>query len=146
MIFANSIFEHVEHWQKGVQRCFDALKFDGLLGFNSTNKFSFRSGEYDFPLYGWLPNSWRYRLRKARQGEDIMKWGIDFHQFTYPQLRRFFKKIGFSVVMDRIDILDANHLNNPTLQKKIILKILKDYKLKHLYLTFASGTYFICIK
>lgn len=147
VIIANSAFEHVEHWQKGLRRCFDALKPYGLLWFYSTNKFSFRSGEYDLPFYGWLPDSWRYRLRKARQGDDIMEWGIDFNQFTYFQLRRFFKRLGFSVVLDPVDILDPENLNNPTLQKKIVLKILKTSKpLKHLGLTFMSGTSFICIK
>lgn len=147
IIIANAIFEHVEHWQKGLKRCFDALKPNGLLWFYSTNKFSFRSGEYNFPLYGWLPDSWRYRLRKARQGEDIMEWGIDFNQFTYFQLRSFFKHLGFSIIFDQIDILDPNNLNHPTFQKKIVLKMLKNSKLmKHLFLFFSSGTLFICIK
>ena len=39
-------------------------------------------------------------MRGARQGQDIMKLGIDFHQFTYPQLRGYFREVGFSTVMD----------------------------------------------
>jgi hypothetical protein len=35
---------------------------------NHPNKFSLKSGEYAFPLYGWLPNSLRYKLRIAGQG------------------------------------------------------------------------------
>ena len=147
IIIANSVFEHVEHWQKGLKSCFDALKPHGLLYFYSTNKFSFKSGEYNFPLYGWLPDSWRYRLRRARQGEDIMGYGIDFNQFTYFQLRRFFKHLGFSIVLDQFDILDPKNLNHPTLQKKAVLKVLKSSKmLKHSFLTFMPGTCFICIK
>jgi 2-polyprenyl-3-methyl-5-hydroxy-6-metoxy-1,4-benzoquinol methylase len=147
VIVACSTFEHVENWQKGLRRIFNALKPGGLLYFYSTNKFSFKSGEYDFPLYDWLPNSWRYGLRKARQGESIMEWGIDFNQFTYFQLRRFFKHLGFSLVLDWIDILDPDNLNHPTLRKKVALKILKSFKpLKHLFLFFSSGTLFICIK
>jgi 2-polyprenyl-3-methyl-5-hydroxy-6-metoxy-1,4-benzoquinol methylase len=147
VIIASSVFEHVEHWQKGLERVFKALKPGGLFYFDSTNKFSFRSGEYNFPLYGWLPNSWRYRLRKTLQGEDIMKLGIDFNQFTYFQLRRFFKNLGFAKIFDRVEILDPNNLNNPTTQKKMILKILKGSKvLKNMFLSFSSGTLFICIK
>jgi SAM-dependent methyltransferase len=147
IIIANSAFEHVEHWQKGLKGCFDALKPEGLLWFYSTNKFSFRSGEYDFPLYGWLPDSWRYHLRKARQGDDIMEWGIDFNQFTYFQLRRFFKRLGFSTVLDLVDTLDPGYMSNPTFQKEVLLKTLKKSKLlKHLSLIFAGGTSFICIK
>ena len=35
--------------------------------FESTCKFSFTSAEYRFPLYGWLPNQLRYRLRIATE-------------------------------------------------------------------------------
>jgi 2-polyprenyl-3-methyl-5-hydroxy-6-metoxy-1,4-benzoquinol methylase len=147
IIIASSVFEHVENWQKGLERVFKALKPLGLFYFDSTNKFSFRSGEYNFPLYGWLPNSWRFRLRKTLQGEDIMKLGIDFNQFTYFQLRRFFKNLGFSKIIDRLEILDPNNLNNPTPQKKMVLKILKRSQvLGNMFLFFSSGTLFICIK
>lgn len=147
VIIASSVFEHVEHWQKGMQRIFAALKPGGLFYFYSTNKFSLVSGEYNFPLYGWLPNSWRYRLRISRQGPDIMKLGIDFNQFTYFGLRRFFKDLGFSLVLDRIEFLDPNNLNDPKLWKKIVIKILKQVNfLKNLILFFSPGTFFICIK
>jgi SAM-dependent methyltransferase len=147
VIIANSTFEHVKDWRPGLKAVFEALAPGGLFYFYSTNKFSFRSGEYDFPLYGWWPDSWRYRLRKARQGEEIMEWGIDFNQFTYFQLRRFFKGLGFSKIFDMIDIFDPHSLNHPTVQKKMVLKVLKTFKpLKHLFLFFSSGTSFICIK
>ena len=126
---------------------FDALKPGGLFYFYSTNKFSFIQGEYDFPLYSWMPDSWRYRLRIARQGPDIMKWGIDFNQFTYFGLRRHFKQLGFSQILDLVDALDPNYLNNPTVTKKAVLRVLKAVRpLKHLVLFFSSGTLFICVK
>ena len=144
IIIANFTFEHVEYWQKGIEKVFNALKPGGLLYFASTSKFSLWSGEYRFPFYGWLPNSWRYRLRISRQGEDIMKLGIDFNQFTYFQLRRFFKDIGFSKVLDPVEFIDPDDLE---LWKKIVLKMLKGFKpLKHLALFFSLKTFFICIK
>jgi SAM-dependent methyltransferase len=147
VIIANSTFEHVEHWRKGLKKIFDALKPGGLFYFYSTNKFSIVQGEYDFPLYSWLPDGWRYRLRIARQGEEIMKNGIDFNQFTYFQLRSVFKQLGFSRIIDRVEILDPNNLNNPKLHKKAILRVLKHIRpLKELVLFFSSGTLFICIK
>ena len=147
VIIASSVFEHVEDWQRGIKNIFNALKPGGLFYFDSTNKFSFTSGEYNFPLYGWMPNSWRYRLRKARQGEDIMKLGIDFHQFTYPQLRRFFKQVGFSTVLDLVDFKDPSRIRSANPLKKIVLGSLKKSRpLKHLILTFVPATIFICIK
>jgi 2-polyprenyl-3-methyl-5-hydroxy-6-metoxy-1,4-benzoquinol methylase len=147
VIIASSTFEHVAGWQEGVKKVFTALKPGGLFFFYSTNKFCFKSGEYDLPFYGWLPDRWRYRLRRALQGEIIMQWGIDFNQFTYAQLRRFFKQLGFATVLDRIDILDPNHLAHPTAHKKLILRALKRFKfLKHVFLLFSNGTLFVCIK
>lgn len=147
VIIATSCFEHVEHWKKGLERVFEALKPGGLFYFCSTNKFAFKSGEYDFPLYGWLPNRLRYRVRKHYQGEDIMKLGIDFNQFNYFQLRRFFKSLGFSIVMDMLDILDPEDLANPKHSKIILLKSCKRIKLlKALTLLFVPATKFICIK
>ena len=72
VIIASSVFEHVEYWQQGLKKIYDALTLGGVLFFESTNKFSFTSGEYTaVPLYGWLPNAARYKLRKMVHGEDI---------------------------------------------------------------------------
>jgi len=146
VVIAASVFEHVEDWKTAARKIYEALKPGGVFYFDSTNKFSFTSGEYDFPLYGWLPDTWRYRLRIARQGEDIMKLGIDFHQFTYPQLRRYFRKVGFSTVVDFVQFKDLARDNlNPL--KKGVFSLLKTIPpLKHVALTFAPATIFICVK
>lgn len=147
VIIATSVFEHVEYWRKGLRKVYNALKPGGLLYFFSTNKFSFRSGEFKFPLYGWLPDKWRYRLRIKKQGEDIMKLGIDFNQFTYARLRRFFNELGFTIILDRIDLLDPKSLIIPKPWKKIVLLLLKRFRpLKHIVLCFVQGTQFFCIK
>jgi 2-polyprenyl-3-methyl-5-hydroxy-6-metoxy-1,4-benzoquinol methylase len=147
LIVATSTFEHVKDWRKGLEKIAAALKEGGVLYFYSTNKFSFRSGEYWIPLYGWLPDRWRYRLRSALQGEAIMDWRIDSNQFTYPQLRRFFKRLGFSRVLDRADVLDPNNLNHPTPAKRLLLRTVKKFSvLKHAALVFSHDTLFICIK
>lgn len=146
-IIATSTFEHVENWRMGLERICRALKPGGLFYFYSSNKFALKSHEFDFPLYGWLPDSWRYRLRVSRQGEDIMNLGIDFNQFTFVQLRRFFKRQGYSSIYDRLDIFcrtDAGR-KKPT-KRKILSAVNHIPPLKQLALLFASGTLFICIK
>ncbi len=146
VVVAASVFEHVEDWRSGIKKIFEALKPGGVFYFDSTNKFSFTSGEYNFPLYGWMPDTWRYRLRVARQGEDIMKLGIDFHQFTYPLLRRYFKEVGFSQVSDFVDFKDLSR-NNLASWKRTVYQSLKTIRpLKHVALTFAPATIFICVK
>jgi cyclopropane fatty-acyl-phospholipid synthase-like methyltransferase len=144
-IIASNVFEHVERWRDGIAKVYRALKPGGIVFFESTNKFSFTSGEYDFPLYGWLPDQMRYRLRIARQGADIMKLGIDFHQFRHGLLRREFKKAGFSKILDRVQMADENHVS--THWKKVVVRISKSFPpAKALSLTFADATRFICIK
>jgi len=147
VIFAESVFEHVENWKPAMAKIYKALKTGGVLSFNSTNKFAPRSGEYDYPLYGWMPNWMRYRLRIARQGPDIMKLGIDFHQFTYPGLRREFTRLGFSRVFDRLDLLTPDTLLNPSAKKRALLRATKAFPpLKHVALAFVNTTNFICVK
>jgi len=147
VIIATSVFEHVEHWRQGLERIYRALRPGGAFFFLSTNRLSLRSEEYHFPLYGWLPDSWRYRLRVWRQGEDIMKLGIDFNQFTYPLLRRAFKELGYSKIYDRLDLLCLG--SRPTSnsgKKRMLCMVNRIRPLRHLVLLFSPGTVFICTK
>lgn len=147
VVVAVSVFEHVEDWRAGIRRICEALRPGGLLYFNSTNKFAFRSHEFKIPFYGWLPNGLRFALRKAVQGEDIMKLGIDFNQFTYPALRGCFREVGFSCVRDLVDLLDSKALRKPAPWKRALLSAVKQVPpAKHLALAFAPSTTFICTK
>jgi hypothetical protein len=99
------------------------------------------------PFYGWLPDRLRFVLRKAVQGEDIMKLGIDFNQFTYPVLRSCFREAGFSRVLDLVDVLDPKSLRSPAPWKRALLHTLRGFPpARHLALTFAPSTTFVCIK
>jgi 2-polyprenyl-3-methyl-5-hydroxy-6-metoxy-1,4-benzoquinol methylase len=145
IIIANSVFEHIEFWRPALKTMYTGLKPGGLLFFESTNKFSFTSGEHGFPLYGWQPNWMRYRFRQMVQGKDIMKNGIDFHQFRYGLLRKAFGEVGFSKWFDRVDLIDPEDISNP--KKRAVLKACKQNAiLKHLVLTFFEVTTFVCVK
>jgi len=147
IIIALSTFEHVEYWHKGLQKIYDALKPGGLFYFYSTNRFGLRQVEFNMPFYSWLPNKWRYRIRVARQGEEIMKLGIDFNQFNHFQLKRFFKKLGYEKVLDMFDIIEPNNLIYKQWWKNIALKLGKKWKIVKMFgLIFSHGTTFICIK
>lgn len=147
IIIALAVFEHVEHWQAGLQKVFDALVPGGLFYFTSTNKFALRQTEFRFPFYSWMPDKLRFSLRKYLQGADIMKLGIDFNEFRPSQFRDYFNKIGYSVVLDWTQFLDANAFVNQNLIKKLIIRSLKKSNiLRSVALTFSKLTYFICIK
>lgn len=147
VIIATSTFEHVKDWRGGLAKVYRALKPGGAFFFGSTNKFSFTSGEYSLPLYGWYPDAVRYRVRQYLQGPEIMEWGIDFNQFTHPQLRRTFKRLGFREIYDRIDALDPDNLAHPTWKKRTALKLMKNVPgLRSLALTFVGTTLFVCVK
>ncbi len=143
VIVSISTFEHVDRWQNGLRRVFAALKPGGVFYFVSTNKFSILSGEYPLPFYSWLPDRFRYALRTFRQGGDIMDLGIDFNEFTYSRLRRFFRDTGFSHVLDIIDYVDTD---NKMWKKAVIATLKRIGPLKDCVLLFLPTTNFLCIK
>ena len=146
VVVAMSVFEHVPQWRDCVRKVYESLVPGGLFYFCSTNKFSLISGEYPpLPLYGWLPDSWRHRIRVRRQGLEVMKFRVDFHQFTYPGLRRAFRQIGFREVFDFVDMKSPESLNHPKFRG--LMTVLKRVRgLKHLFLTFYPTTVFLCRK
>jgi 2-polyprenyl-3-methyl-5-hydroxy-6-metoxy-1,4-benzoquinol methylase len=145
----SNVFEHVELWQEGVRKVAECLKPGGLMFFESTNKFSFHSGEYSkFPLYGlygWLPDQMRYKLRIAVQGEDIMKLGIDFHQFRHSVLRKEFERCGFRTILDRVQMADENVVSSG-FRKAAVRVSRKVPPVKAASLAFSDATRFICLK
>lgn len=147
VVIALSTFEHVEFWEKGLKKVYDALKPGGLFYFYSTNRFSLRSGEFNMPFYNWLPDKWRYRIRRIFSGEEIMKLGIDFNQFNHFQLRKFFLTLGFAKVLDQFSIIGPNDLVQRKWWKIAVLKVVNRFKIVRLLaLLFSSGTMFICLK
>jgi SAM-dependent methyltransferase len=144
VIIASSVFEHVEHWEIALKKVFDALRPGGVLFFESTNKFSLKSAEYNFPFYGWFPDFFRYQLRMAMQGPDIMHLGIDFNQFRYGQLRRCFKQLGFRRIVDRVELAEPN--TKMGWKRSLLEAAQKSAAIKSLMLTFIEVTTFVCVK
>jgi SAM-dependent methyltransferase len=145
VIVASSVFEHVEKWYEGLRTVYRALRPGGVLFFESTNKFALKHWEYQrVPLYGWLPDALRYRLRIMAQGPEIMKLGIDFNQFRYPQLRRALREIGFKTILDAVDLSDLGRLRG---LKKALMASAKRYALaRSILLTFMDATTLVCTK
>lgn len=145
VIIASSVFEHVEFWRPALAKMYRALKPGGALFFESTNKWSIKSGEFPpMPCYGWLPNWARYQLRKWIHGPEIMKLGIDFHQFTYRGLRRAFRQAGFSETHDIFDLVDTT--NKSRLKTLVFEMGRKNRFLREAILFLFEGTTFVCIK
>ena len=145
VIVASSVFEHVEDWRAALRKVYAALRPGGMLFFESTNKFSFVSGEYrGVPLYGWLPDALRYRLRVAVHGPDVMKLGIDFNQFTYFGLRRAFKKVGFKTILDMVDLADLERLVG--WKRSLMAAGQRSGLMKRALLCFVEATTFVCVK
>ena len=144
-IIASAVFEHVQHWEHALHTIARALRPGGLFYFASTNKLSFTSGEYNFPLYGWLPDALRFKLRIWRQGANIMKLGIDFNQFRPGQLRRAFQEAGFSKAMDIFEYTNLDAMRSPV--KRALLRVIRSSRLVHFAVaTFYYGNLFLCVK
>lgn len=148
IVVAESVFEHVEDWRRGLANVAASLRPGGVLILSSTNRFSPRSGEYPpLPFYGWLPNRIRYWLRRTLEGPDVMRLGIDFHQFTYRILRRALKDTGFSRVYDITDLLDPERLNHPTWWKVALVRGMRwSPTVRRIMLTFWPQTELVAIK
>ena len=87
----------------------------------------------------------RYSLRKAMQGPDIMKLGIDFNQFRHSQLRREFQKAGFRQIYDRVQMADDSAVSTG-FRRKVVRWSRKLPPVKAVALTFCEATRFICLK
>jgi ubiquinone/menaquinone biosynthesis C-methylase UbiE len=109
VVVAMSVLEHVADYPHALREIHRTLTPGGAFYGYSTNKFSFRSGEYPLPFYGWLPYSLRRAIRVRRQGPGIVaSSGIDFNQFTYFGIRRALRHAGFAHVYDRFDFLEPD--------------------------------------
>ena len=73
-----------------------------------------------------------------------MKLGIDFNQFTYPGLRRSFRQVGFSQILDRVALAELEQRSGPTRALLTLARAVPP--IKHLILTFSRATVFVCIK
>jgi SAM-dependent methyltransferase len=145
VIVAACVFEHVEHWRRGLEKIYAALKPGGAFLFISTNKFFIGYNEYPWKFYGWLPDPLRYRFRIWKSGPEIMKLGVDFNQFRHSQLKRAFRKMGYRKILDRIDIVNPDEVSTGT--KRFIMKVCQSLgPLGKLALTFADATLFVCVK
>jgi SAM-dependent methyltransferase len=145
VIVASSVFEHVEGWYDGLKNVYRALRPGGVMFFESTNKFALKHWEYQrLPLYGWLPDAVRYRIRIAAQGPEIMKLGIDFNQFRYPQLRRAFREVGFRTILDAVDLSDMDRLSG--LKRAVMSAAKRNQAARGILLTFMEATTLVCTK
>lgn len=148
LVFALSVFEHIPDFRAALANIYRTLAPGGALYFYSTNKFALRSGEYDYPLYGWMPTPMRRRLRVRRQGPDVVTSNrFDSHQFTYWGLRRAFRQAGFSRIVDLFQMVDENNLAQATGKKRLAAKVLRRFPpARTAGRLLASGTTFICVK
>jgi SAM-dependent methyltransferase len=148
VVIADSVFEHVENWQRGLANVAASLRPGGVLIFSSTNRFALWSGEFpQLPFYGWLPDRVRYWLRQVVEGPDVMRLGIDFHQFTYRTLRRGLADVGFSRVYDIADLLNPERLNHPTRWKVALTRAMRrSPAVRRAVLTFWPGTELVAVK
>jgi hypothetical protein len=96
-------------------------------------------------FYGYLPDFARYAFRKVIHGPDIMKLGIDFHQFRYGLLNKAFRKTGFSKIYDIVDVADPRPGQSGTKVK--LMQLSKKYWIfRKLFLFFFPTTTFVVVK
>jgi SAM-dependent methyltransferase len=146
VIIMQSVLEHVKDYQAALHNVAAHLRPEGVFVFNTTNKFRFFQGEYNFPpyFYSYLPDSWRFAIRRWFQGPDIMEHGIDFHQFLPWRLKRELTSLGFGRVSDLLDLLKEEDV--PAHRRRIFQHLKQNPLLAGLFRLFYADTFFFCEK
>ncbi len=146
VVVACSVFEHVEHWREGIANVYRALKVGGIFYFVSTNRFSIMpTGEYGAVGYGLLSLGVRRYLRRRQQGRIIADASLDYNQFNYFKLAKYFKEVGFAEVHDFSEFYEPSYFDKGW-QKVGIKAMRKSYPIKILGLLVAPITSVICVK
>lgn len=111
IVYANSLLEHVEEWERCLNEWIRVLAPGGLLWVETTNVLCPRQGEFRWlPFYSWWPQALkRVAVRLARGPMPALANYSPcpaLHWFSYFQLERFFRARGLNV-RDRFDCLDT---------------------------------------
>lgn len=147
IILMLSVLEHVFDYKGALANVFEHLRPGGIFIFNTTNKFSLIQGEYNFPpfFYSYLPNKWRFDLRRRFQGEGIMDHGIDFHQFIPWRLKSELFCLGFQSIVNLLEIMVEEDIVSPK-SRFFFRKINNSLLLSFLYRIFFSDIFYFCKK
>lgn len=114
ILYANSLLEHVEEWERCLTEWIRVLAPGGLLWVETTNVLCPRQGEFRWlPLYSWWPPSWKKLVVRLARGPMPALANYTpcpaTHWVSHFQLERFFRARGL-VVRDRFDCLDPGNV------------------------------------
>jgi 2-polyprenyl-6-hydroxyphenyl methylase/3-demethylubiquinone-9 3-methyltransferase len=110
IVYANSLLEHVEEWERCLCEWIRVLSPGGLLWVETTNVLCPRQGEFRWlPMYSWWPSLLKGLVVRLAKGPLPALAHYSpcpaLHWFSFFQLERFFRSEGM-VVRDRFDCLD----------------------------------------
>ncbi len=110
IVFANSILEHVTHWERCLGEWIRILAPGGLLWIETTNVLCPRQGEFRWcPLYSWWPSFMKQIAVNLALGPlpSLANYSPcpAQHWFSYFQLRAVLEAQNLSV-RDRFDCMD----------------------------------------
>ncbi len=153
IIFMTSVLEHVDSPQKSLAEAYRILQPGGVLFIYTTNRLKFRlsgyNGEYRVPFFNWFPAVVResYVFKHLHYDPTLANYNPRpaFHWFSYPDLCRLGREVGFGQFYSLLDLADLDNrlVAGSRLRRFLLNKVRYNPWLRGLTLTQTGGSIFM---
>jgi 2-polyprenyl-3-methyl-5-hydroxy-6-metoxy-1,4-benzoquinol methylase len=142
------LLEHVTDWKSCIEEAARIVRPGGLLYLSTTNMLCPVQQEFNLPLYSWYPGPLkRYCERLAVTTQPALANYAKYpavNWFTYYGLRNYLKPLGFSVCLDRFDLIDPSGKGSVT---QTVLRLLQQVRLLRFFgHVFTPSTFLLAVR
>ena len=116
VVFLSSVLEHVDSPEEAIRENFRVLKPGGVCFVSTTNRWRFsllgNNGEFRVPFFNWFPSLVKesYVFHHLHYKPTLANYSPRpaVHWFSYSDLCRLGRRVGFAQFYSPIDLMDEN--------------------------------------